>query len=304
MQIVAYRDLESKNGLLPLLEQAFGWPFNEEEFNRFIKTDPRLKNGAVGFCALENGKIVSYVGAMDLATRTLDGAVEPAGGIYGVATLPGHTRQGFSTALFKTTHEYFKGKGYRFSFLNTRPTLVAYSLYRKLGYSDVYSYPSVYKVLDAKKAMHSKMKPQKLDLDRILALYNKYVRDRAGLVVRNRAFLEMLAKDKRLTGKGTICTDKGYVVFMKDRYSARILELVAHGKAEAAELAKTIEGKARGVIFAKAVLDKELRRVYSSRGYTILDEGHGVFMVKPLESDTSFKQVYGEDFFQTPLDNF
>jgi predicted acetyltransferase len=304
MQIVAYRDLKSKSGLLPLLEQAFGWPFNEEEFNRFVKIDPRLRNGVVGFCALENEKIVSYVGAMDLATRTLDGTIEQAGGIYGVATLPGYTRQGFSTALSKTTHEYFKGKGYRFSFLNTRPTLVAYSLYKKLGYSDVYSYPSVYRVLGATKATPPKTKTHKLDLDKILALYNKYVSGKAGLVVRDRAYLEMLAKDKRLTSKGTVCTDKGYVIFMKEQYSTRILELVTQSRAEAAELIKTIEGKARGVIFAKAVFDKTLRRIYSSRGYTILDEGHGVFMVTSLESDASFRQVYGEDFFQTPLDNF
>ena len=304
MQIVAYRDLESKNGLLPLLEQAFGWPFNEEEFNRFIKTDPRLKNGAVGFCALENEKVVSYVGAMDLATRTLDGTAEPAGGVYGVATLPGYTRQGFSTALFKTTHEHFESKGYRFSFLNTSRALVAYSLYKKLGYSDVYSYPSVYKVLKDKKAMPSKTKTQKLNLDKVLALYTKYVRDKAGLAVRDRAFLEMLVKDKRLTSKGTVCIDKGYVAFIKDRYSTRILELVAQSKAEAAELIKTVEGKARGVVFGRAVLDKTLRQVYSSQGYTILDEGHGVFMVKQLESGASFSQVYGEDFFQTPLDNF
>jgi predicted acetyltransferase len=304
MQIVAYRDLESKNGLLPLLEQAFGWPFNEEEFNKFIKTDPRLKNGVVGFCALKNEKVVSYVGAMDLATRTLDGTVEPAGGVYGVATLPGYTRQGFSTALFKATHEHFKNKGYRFSFLNTSRALVAYSLYEKLGYSDVYSYPSVYKVLDAKRAMPSKMKIQKLDLDKVLALYNKYVSDKAGLAVRDRAFLEMLVKDKRLVSKGTLCTSKGYVAFLKSQYSTRILELVAQSKTEAVGLIKTVEGKARGVVFGRAVLDKTLRQIYSSQGYTILDEGHGVFMVKPLESGTSFRQVYGEDFFQTPLDNF
>jgi GNAT superfamily N-acetyltransferase len=304
MKIVAFRDLESKNGLLPLLDQAFGWPFNEKEFNRFIKLDPRLKNGAVGFCALENGKIVSYVGVMDLATRGLDGTVEPTGGVYGVATLPGYTRQGFSTALFKTTHEYFKGKGYRFSFLNTSRALVAYSLYRKLGYSDVYSYPSVYKVLSATKAAPSKMETQKLDLDRILTLYNKCVRNKVGLTVRDRAFLEMLVKDKRLTSKGTFCNDKGYVVFMKDQYITRILELVAQSKAEAAELIETIEGETRGVIFARSVLDRALRQVYSSQGYAILNEGHGVFMVKQLESDAQFSQAYGEDFFQTSMDHF
>lgn len=303
MQIVTYRDLESKRGLLPLMEQAFGWPFNEREFNRFVKIDPRLKNGVVGFGALENGIVVSYVGAMDLVVRTLDGTTERVGGIYGVATLPGHTRQGLSSALFKVTHEYFKDKGYRFSFLNTSPTLVAYSLYKKLGYSDVYSYPSAYRVLNTTNKTGQEKKT-KLDLNKILALYKEYVRNRAGFVIRDRSFLEMLVKDKRMTSNGTVCTDKGYVVFRKERYFTRISELVARDKTEAAELIKTIERKARGVILAKAVLDKTLRQIYSSRGYTLLDVGHGMFMVKPLETETTFKEVHGSDFFQSQLDNF
>jgi len=304
LEIVTYGDLGSKSGLLPLLEQAFGWPFNEREFSRFVKIDPRLRNGVVGYCAMENGRVVSYVGAMDLATRTLDGAIEHAGGVYGVATLPGYTRRGYSTALLEATHEYFRRKGYRFSFLNTSPTIVAYSLYKKLGYSDVYSYPSVYKVLNTKKATLPEAKTLKLDLDKVLAIYDKYVRDKVGLVVRNRAYLEMHAKDKRLTSKNTICTDEGYIVFRKEQYSTRIWELVAQNKVEAEKLVKTVEDKARGVVFARAVFDKTLRQIYLSRGYAFLNEGHSVFMVKPLQTETSFEQVYGEDFFQTQLDHF
>jgi GNAT superfamily N-acetyltransferase len=304
LEIVSYRDLGSKGNLLPLLEQAFGWAFSEREFNRFIKIDPRLKNGVVGFCALADGLVVSHVGALDLQTRKLDGAIERAGGIYAVATLPGYTHRGFSTALLEAAHEYFKGKGYRFSFLNTSPTIIAHSIYKKLGYSDVYSYPSVYKVLDTPKATLPKTKTQKLDLSKVLAIYNEYARDKNGLVVRDRAYLEMLAKDKRLTDKGTVCTDKGYAVTRKEPHSTQIMELVAQNKAEAEKLIETIEHKARGTIFAKAVFDIKLRQIYLSRGYTFLNEGHSVFMVKPLEIETPFKQVYGEDFFQTQLDRF
>jgi len=290
--------------LLPLLEQAFGWPFNEREFSRFIKIDPRLKKGPVGFCALQNGKAVSYVGTMDLTTRTLEGAVEQVGGIYGVSTLPGYTRRGFSTALFEAAHEHFRKRHYRFSFLNTSPILVAYSLYSKLGYSDVYSYPSAYKVLHAKKTEPQKTHAPKLDLDKVLAIYNKYTRDKVGLVIRDRAYLEMLAKDKTLTNKGTICTGKAYVVFKKEQYSTRILELVALNTEEAEKLVEAVEHNAQNVVFARAVLDKNLRQIYLSRGYSFLDEGHGVLMVKPLETKTSFKQVYGKDFFQTQQDHF
>jgi GNAT superfamily N-acetyltransferase len=304
LKIVTYRDLESKASLLPLMEQAFGWPFSERRFSRFLKIDTRLRTGAVGFCALEDGKVVSYVGVMDLATRTLDGTTEHVGGIYGVATLPGYTRRGLSTALFDAAHTYFKEKGYRFSFLNTSPVLVAYSLYKKLGYSDVVYYPSAYKVLTGKAAASKKRADRKLDLDWVLAIYDAYVKGKAGFVARDKAYLEMLSKDKSLTAKGTVFGEEGYVVFRKEPHSTRIQELVASNREEAERLIEAVEHRTRDVVFARAVLDKALLRVYRSRGYTVLNDGHGVFMVKPLEADTTLEQVYGKEFFQTQLDHF
>lgn len=304
LKIITYWDLKSKSSLLPLLEQAFGWPFNEREFSKFVKIDPRLRGGSVGFCALEDGKVVSYVGVMDLATRTLNRTTEMAGGIYGVATLPGYTRQGYSSALFKVVHEYFKEEGYRFSFLNTSPVLVAYSLYRKLGYSDVVYYPTAYKVLTKKTAVSKEKEGVKPDLDQVLAVYNTYAKGKVGFVVRDRSYLEVLVKDKWLTSKGTVFSEKGYVVFRKEPYSTRIQELVALNEEEAERLLEAVEQKARDIVFARAVLDKTLLRIYQSRGYTILNDGHGVFMAKSLETETSFEQVYGKEFFQTQLDHF
>jgi GNAT superfamily N-acetyltransferase len=302
MKIVTYWDLESKNGLLPLMEQGFGWPFNEREFGRFIRIDPRLRNGSVSFCALEDERVVSYVGVMDLPTRTLSGKTECVGGIYGVATLPGYTRRGLSTALLEAAHEYFEGRGYRFSVLNTSPVLVAYSLYRKLGYTDVYNYPSAYKILKTAKTTQSKEKTPKPSLDRVLMIYGQYAKDKVGFVARDRAYMEMLAKDKKLTS--SLCSERGYAIFKKEPYSTRILELVALSKEEIERLVRAVEQKARAVIFARAVLDRTLRQVYYSEGYTLLNDGHSVFMVKPLQTETSFKQVYGKEFFQTHLDHF
>jgi GNAT superfamily N-acetyltransferase len=304
LNIITYWDLKSKDSLLPLLEQAFGWPFNEREFSKFTKIDPRLRDGPVGFCALKDGKVVSYVGVMDLATRTSDRTTEVAGGIYGVATLPGYTRQGYSSALFNTVHEHFKEKGYRFSFLNTSPVLVAYSLYKKLGYSDVVYYPTAYKVLTKKTAASQGRKGPKPDLDRVLAVYKMYANDKVGLVVRDRSYLEVLVKDKWLTSKTTVLSEKGYVVFRKEPYSTRIQELVASNEGEAESLLEAVEQKARDIVFARAVLDKTLLRIYQTTGYTILNHGHSVFMAKPLENETSFEQVYGKEFFQTQLDHF
>lgn len=305
MAIVTYWDLKPKSDLLPLMDQAFGWPFSERDFNKFVRVDPRLRNGSVGFCVLEDGKVVSYVGVMDLATRTLNGELEHVGGIYGVATLPGYTRKGFSTTLFNAAHDYFREKGYRFSFLNTSPTLVAYYLYKKLGYSDVFACANAYKTLMTKTATASKETAVgKPNLDKVLSFYNKYVKDRVGFVARDRQYLEMLVKDKRLTGKGIVFAKEGYVVFRRESYWTRIYELVALTRKATEELLEAVEQKSRDVILARAVLDKSLLALYRSRGYTILNDAHSVFMVKPLEGETSFKQAYGEEFFQTELDHF
>lgn len=131
-----------------------------------------------------------------------------------------------------------------------------------------------------------------------------YVQGKVGFVARDRSYLEMLVKDKRLISRGTVFSEKGYVVFRKEPYSTRIQELVALNKEEAERLIEAVEQKARDIVFARAVLDKTLLRIYQLEGYTILNDGHGVFMVKPLETETSFEQVYGEEFFQTQLDHF
>ena len=48
MEITTYRELQSKDELLPLMDQAFEWPFNPVEFEEIIKADPRLQHGPVG----------------------------------------------------------------------------------------------------------------------------------------------------------------------------------------------------------------------------------------------------------------
>jgi hypothetical protein len=99
MKIVPYRDLESKNGLLPLLDHTFYWVFDHRQFEDLVEIDSRLKNSPVGFSAVEDGRIIGHVAVKDLATRTLDRSIEYVGGLYNVATLPGYRRKGVCTTL-------------------------------------------------------------------------------------------------------------------------------------------------------------------------------------------------------------
>ena len=310
MEILTYKEIESKETLLPLMDNAFGWPFNPRMYERLVKIDPRLRNSPVGFCAVENGRAIGYVGVMDLATRTLDGNVEYVGGIYGVATLPTHARKGISTALMNRVHEHFREKKYRFSFLCTSHTLVAYAMYQKLGYTDLLERPSAYKVLNLKKAKATgEQRSGKLDFDRLLKVYSKFVKGKTGFVVRDKAYLTMLKKTGYFGGKDCIIEEDGYVIFRSNwggkwTKATWIRELVALNAKEMNRLVGLVEAKARDLIMDRDVPDKALLQVYKSRGYMIEERSHGVIMVKPLTADATFKQTYGDKFYLTDLDFF
>jgi len=310
MKILTYKELESKSEVLPLMDNAFGWPFNPRTYEKTIKIDPRLKNSPIGFSAVENGCVVGFVGVMDLITRTLDGNEEYVGGIYGVATLPSHARKGISTKLMNRVHEHFRERKYRFSFLCTSHTLVAYTMYLKLGYTDLLERPSAYKVLSPKKAKATvEQRSGKLDFDRLLKVYNEFVKDKTGFVVRDKAYLTMLKKTGYFGGKDCIIEEDGYVIFRSNvggtwSKATWIRELVALNAKEMNRLVELVEAKAKDLMMDRDVLDKALLQVYKSHGYMIEKRSHVVIMIKPLTPDASFKKTYGDKFYLTDLDFF
>jgi predicted acetyltransferase len=305
MKIQTYRELESKNGLVPLLDHAFNWVFNQKQFDDFIKIDPRIKNGPVSYCAIDNDRIIGHVGVMELKTRTVNGNIEHVGGLYGVATLPSCTRKGVCTALIRKAHEHFSEKHYKFSLLSTSPSLVAHSLYLHLGYSDLVEYPTAYKaVQESKTKRSSKGTFTVFNPDEILRIYDQFVRERTGLVVRDRGYLKMLRKIEGIKPKHCIIDEKGYVIFRSEKTGTWIRELVALNKAQKCKLLDIIEDQTRGPVYDRAVLDSELLEVYGSRGYMTLKRGYGVMMFKPLNEHASLAKTYGDGFFFTRLDSF
>ena len=310
MKIVTYRELESKDALFPLLDNAFGWPFNPRMNEKLVKTDPRLRNSPVGFCAVENEHAIGHVGVMDLSTRTLDGRLEYVGGIYGVATLPSHARKGISTTLMNRAHEHFRERNYRFSFLCTSHTLVAYSMYQKLGYTDLLERSSVYKVLNQKKIKAAtEQRSGKIDFDRLLKFYDKSVKGKTGFVVRDKAYLEMLKKTGYFSSRDGIIEKDGYVIFRSNiggtwSKATWIRELLASSAEQMNDLVANVEAKAKDLIMDRGVFGNTLLQVYKSRDYMIEKRSHAVMMVKPLTADASLRKIYGDKFFLTDLDFF
>lgn len=265
---------------------------------------PRLKNGPVGFFAVENERIIGHVGVMDLATRTLGGTMEPVGGVYGVATLPGFTRRDVSTALMSMAHQYFKEKDYRFSFLFTSHALVAHALYLKLGYVDLIEYPSAYKVIDVMKTKRSgKGMDSGFDVDRILRIYSEFSKDRIGFVVRDRSYLRML-KGRRSKGEAILHWQGRLRNFREDKSGIWIRELIALDAKETNLLVDMMEKRTRGLVYDRAVLDKGLLGVYRSRGYIVQEKAHSVMMFRFISPDASFKNTYDDKLYLSRLDAF
>jgi len=305
MRIATYRELQSKDELLPLFQQAFWWPFNPKEFEKTIKADPRLRNSPVGYAAIKSNHLVGFVGVMEIMTRTTEGSEEKVGGVWGVVTHPAHARKGIFTALMQKSHEYFKEQGYKFSLLNTSKSLIAYTFYQKLGYRDVTVYPSAYKVVKQTKKTTRKSgkKNTKLDWSGILDMFNQVTEDRSGFVVRSTQYGKMLETRKIIQPKKCIVTGKGYALLNEDRGNVSVQEMIALTKGEVSKLITHSESKATKTVIAEAVLDDTLRRAYLSHGFMILEDSYGLLMFKPL-TNASFMEVYGNKFYAAASDYF
>ncbi|MGB8656404.1 MAG: GNAT family N-acetyltransferase [Candidatus Zixiibacteriota bacterium] len=214
MKIITYRELEPKDEFMMLIDLAFFWPMSPRNMEERIRTDVRLEHSPVGFCASEDGQLAGNVGVMDFPTKTVEGQTEIVGGLWCVATNPAFARRGIYRALMEEAHRYFQTQRYRFSFLRTSRTIIAYAIYLKLGYEEVQAlnrFPGVCKVFD-------KTEPAPgpgatcLDPKEISRVHRQFVEDKTGFVVRQEDFFQMLAGRKKFDETRTIQKRNGYAL--------------------------------------------------------------------------------------------
>lgn len=202
-------------------------------------------------------------------------------------------------------HQYFQEQGYRFSFLNTSPTLIAYAYYQKLGYTDVTEYPSAYRILQktgtSKPAENEK---KRLDWKKILEIYDQYSTQKTGLVVRDKEYLKLLEKREKIQPEKTIITKTGYVLLKEEKETMLIQEIIAPTIDKANKLIEEVEKKAQTIVYDKMILDNKILQAYESRGYMVLNRSYSVLMVKPLGKSATFRKVYGDRFYMSSADSF
>lgn len=305
MKVVAYRELESKDDLFPLIDQALWEYLNPIEFEQEIEADPRLKHSSIGYAAVQEGHIIGFVGVMDIVTRSVDRSEVKVGGIWDVATHPVYTRKGVATTLMRRAHEYFQEKGCQFSLLTSGRADIAHGLYKKLGYEVVLPFPSAYKIIRPTKkpveATKGKMKP---DWNRILRVYRQVTEDRTGLVVRSKKYMRMLGQRKIIQLEKTIQTEEGYMLLKEDEGKILIKEITASTKEETIRLIRKTEEKALKTVVDRAILLDTTMDAYKTEGYMTLTQSYGVLMAKPLAKSATFNGTYGNKLYLTSVDLF
>jgi len=305
MKIKTYRELKSKDELFPLIDQGLWEYFNPLEFEQDIEADPRLKHSSIGYAAVQKDFIIGFVGVMDMVTRSVDSTEVKVGGIWGVVTHPAHARKGVVTILMEKAHGYFREKDFQFSFLTSGRADIAHNFYKKLGYEEVLTFPSAYKIIKpTRKPVHPPRRKMKPNWNRILRVYRQVTEDRTGLVIRSEEYIKMLERRKIIQPEKTIQTEKGYVLMKEDEGKVTIKEIIAPTKEETIRLMRKAEERALKTVVDRAVLSDKTLNAYKAEYYMTLSQSYGTLMAKPLTKSATFLETYDNKFYLTSVDLF
>lgn len=304
MRVIPYDELNDHLGFLQMMRAAFGWPALPERVAEIRKLDERCRD-PYGFCMVEAGKVVGFAGVMEIPVQTRDRGIEKAGGFFAVATMPGYVRQGVATRLLERGHEYFREQGFRFAFLFTAHTLVAHSLYVRLGYEDL---PVVrgqiaraFKVLP--KAKPAKLRKKRLNYGRVERLALEATAGRYGFSVRGPGWLKARLRLHRIGPADVIAEPDGYAVTETHRDEVVVLECFARTQAGYERIVRRLEGLGKRVIIVVLVWDETLCRVLKRHGFAFQRRTHGTLMLKQL-ADARFREAFTLPFYYSPLDQF
>jgi GNAT superfamily N-acetyltransferase len=305
MRIVTYAELQDREQLMPLMYHGHGWALDYRGFEERIGQDSRLRNGPAALCAVEGDRLVGIAGVMTHPSRTLKGT-EPVGGVTFVVTHPKATRRGICTALFEAAHQWFRSRGYRFAFLTTNRTWHAYDLYVRMGYAEVEainSYPTAYALMLPKQpAATAAATP--VDLTAVSKLFAEVNVHRTGFSVRYDDLPQVMATRGRLDLAQSVLLDGGYALVMAREGGLEVREIAARDAAAQKSVLDALNEKGPKFVLDPVVPDGDLALGYERHGYRLERGSHAVLMAKPLDADTSLRDVYGDDFYISPMEWF
>ncbi len=302
MRIVPYDEIVDPHDFLQLMMAGFWWQVTPERVAEIRRIDPRFRE-PYGFGAYVGRTLAGFVGTIDLLVRTRDGRTETALGIHHVATRPEFCRQGIAIRLFEHVHNVYRKRGCRFSFLNTARTLVAWSLYRKLGYADLSRPQGASLLLPKAKASKRKASTTAADLHRVETMFESVMRGRPGVTVRLPGWPRSRLRRWRLKPASLIVERDGYAFTEPEKDGIWMGELVADSRAAIDRILDRVMAQGKRIITVSDADDPVLKSALRERGFAFSPRSHGSLMAKPLGS-TPLHTAFGPRFYYSAVDSF
>jgi predicted acetyltransferase len=306
-KIITFDELKDNYQFLRLMDSAFGFTWHPQDIVKRRKVDERYKY-PYGFCLMKGKTLAGFVGVIDIPVKTIDGKIEKSGGIHCVATYPSFNRQGIARELLDVAHRHFQKLGYKFAFLFTSKSLVAYSLYEKLGYQDYTPLNKLfraYKIFPKHNQRKEKKSAKKIKVhhELIEKVYNRAMQNRTGFATRIKNWSKSIITVKRLEAKNIFLEKDGYAFVDVEPNSAYILEFISETPKTYLKILNRIKKLHSSVLIDSYFSDKRLVKIYKNQGFTLRQGTYFSFMYKPLTSE-SFEQVFGDKFYLSILDTF
>ena len=221
-------------------------------------------------------------------------------------TLPA-LNKAFAVGSFDFVHRRYADTGLRFSFLHTSRSLVARSLYDKLGYVDIplagARAPRALLILPRRQRRARPNRTRIGDLPTVERLFTESTAGQVGFVIRQRGWPLARLRQWKQKPADVFVDRHGYAFTQPDAFGRRIDEFICRDRAAYVRLLDRICSATSGGLVDYYVRDPLLRRIYAGRGARFRRETYSCLMVKPLTRAT-FRSVFGTRFFQSPVDQF
>ena len=314
MKILGYDEVDDQQ-VLELNMVSFRWMLTPEHVKKIKKEDARCPH-YFALYAVEKEKVLSQVGFITLNTQTSSG-VERVGYIWGVCTHPKAARRGLAGELIKEAHARMAEDDIRYSFLGTGKSLVAYSLYRKMGYMDFMDFNSGIKTCTPKTQAKTEVTyTSRARNDTFVKLFEKYSKGLLGFIHRPKNFVQVRKTWTwmPLNTTGIFRRDgktMGYLLANKEGKILKILEVCCPRIEDIQECIAALEMKFKPqyMTFDWTARSHVVNKFVVS-GFTHFNRTWGVFMVKDLKEKHTIGQIresYGreDDRFQmTCIDEY
>jgi len=295
---------------------CFGWFLSPDQVKLIRKVDKKRVPGYFALYAVEKEEVLSQMGVVTVDTQCIHG-IEKIGFIWGVCTKPSAARKGLAKKLMEEAHAKLLGEDIRYSFLGTAKSLVAYNLYRGLGYSEFTIIDRGIKVCKPRKRVDKDITfTSTLKNDTIVDLFKEYSKDLMGFVKRPKNFLQVRKAWSWMPYNlvGLFKENKnpiGYIIASKEGKVIKIRELCCPKIEDLQRCINTLEKEYKpNHMLLEWIIGSYLEKDFVKSGFKLFTDSWGVLMAKDLKERHNINQIrklYGieeEKFHMTSIDEY